>query len=306
VILLSHLGLPDDQAVAQAVPDISVIIGSHTHHLLPEGEWCNDVLIAQAGEYAQHVGRVDLTVDTVSGTVSDRSAQVFPVPEDEPEDPAVVSALAAAEQEVERLRQQPLGESAVRLDLDHFGECGIGNLTADAFRERMHADGAILMSGLFHAGLPAGTITLGDLVAACFSSANPYVSELRGAQIVQALERGLTRAQHVLPQQYARDTGRHAADQRDDRVYDPDAPDGARIVRVLVNGAPLEPERIYRVAHSDAEWMRDYGYLVQSETSHYEGEVPTIVNEVIADNLRAHSPLPPRVGDRWVRVSSAG
>jgi hypothetical protein len=52
--------------------------------------------------------------------------------------------------------------------------------------------------------------------------------------------------------------------------------------------------------------MRDYGYLVQSDTSRFEGEVPTIVNEVIADYLGAHSPLPRPVGDRWVRVSGAG
>ncbi|MCD4686275.1 MAG: hypothetical protein K8S97_10100, partial [Anaerolineae bacterium] len=159
VVFLSHLGLPDDRIVAEAVPEIDVIIGSHTHDFLPEGEWCNGVLIAQAGDYAQYVGRVDLTVDAETGAVRDRSARVFPVPESEPDDPVIVAALAAAEEEVERLKRQPIGESVAALDLDHFGECGIGNLTADAFRERMHAEAAILMSGLFHAALPAGTIT---------------------------------------------------------------------------------------------------------------------------------------------------
>ena len=303
VVFLSHLGLEDDRAVADAVPDIDVIVGAHTHHLLPEGEWHNGVLIAQAGDYAQHVGRVDLTVEVETGAVRDRVARVLPVPENEPDDPAVVAALAAADEEVERLKQQPVGESVEALDLDHFGECGIGSLTADAFRERMGAEAAILLGGLFHTGLPAGTITLGDLVTACFSPANPYISELRGSQIVQALEWGLmperSRFEHH---------GMRGAPIGTPQIsgltvhFDPHGDDGARIKQVWVNGALLEPDRIYRVAHSDAAWMRDYGYLVRAETQHFEGEVPTIVNEVIMDYLRDHSPVPPLERGRWVRV----
>lgn len=304
VIFLSHLGLEDDRRVAEAVPDIDVIIGAHSHDLLPEGEWCSGVLIAQAGDYAQHVGRVDLTVDTSSGAVRDRSARVFPVPEGEPEDPAVVAAIAAAEDEVERLKQQPIGESVAALDLDHFGECGIGSMTADALRARMDAEAAILMSGLFHTGLPAGTITLGDLVAACFSTANPYVSEVRGAQIVQALEWGLMPERAQYHHHGFRGTPIGTPQISGLTVYyDPDAPDGERVRRVLVNGKPLEPERVYRVAHTDAELMREYGYLVQSELVRSEGEVPTIVNEVIMDYLRDHSPLPPLERGRCVRVT---
>lgn len=303
VILLSHLGLPDDRLVAEAVPAISVIIGGHSHDLLPEGEWHNGVLIAQAGELAGHVGRVDLTVDGVSGVVLDRSAQVLAVPEDGPDDPAVVAALAEAEQKIEQLRQQPVGMSEAALDLDHFHECGIGNLAADACRARMHADAAILMSGLFQAGLPAGTITLGDLVAACFSSANPCVSELSGVQIVQALERGLDPGHNTYYHHSMRGTPVGIPQISGLTVfYDPDAHDGARIKRVLINGAPLEPERFYRVAHSDAEWIREHGYLVQSETRHFEVEVPTILNEVIADYLGANWPLQPPAGDRWKRT----
>lgn len=304
VIFLSHLGLSDDRLVAEAVPAISVIIGGHSHSLLPEGEWHHGVLITQAGEYAQYVGRVDLVVDTASGTVHDRRAQVLAVPADEPDDPAVAAAIAAAEQTVERLKRQPIGESDAALDLDYFRECGIGNMAADAFRERMHADAAILMSGQFHAGLPAGMITLGDLVTACFSSANPYVSELRGAQIVKALERGLMPSHNTYYHHSLRGTPVGIPQISGLTVwYDPDAGDGARVQRVLINGLPIEAERFYRVAHSDAEWIREHGYLVPSETEHFEGEVPTIVNEVLADYLRIHTPLSPPATGRWVQTT---
>jgi len=73
--------------------------------------------------------------------------------------------------------------------------------------------------------------------------------------------------------------------------------------RVLINGLPIEAERFYRVAHSDAEWIREHGYLVPSETEHFEGEVPTIVNEVLADYLRIHSPLSLPTTGRWVQTT---
>jgi len=93
VVVLSHLGLEDDRRLAETVAGIDLIVGAHSHDRLPAGEERNGVLIAQAGEYAQALGRVDLTLDPVSGRVLDRSAQVLDVPEDEPPDPAVRHSL---------------------------------------------------------------------------------------------------------------------------------------------------------------------------------------------------------------------
>ena len=44
VILLSHLGLPDDRTLAAELQrEVRVIIGGHTHDLLPAGEWVGQV-----------------------------------------------------------------------------------------------------------------------------------------------------------------------------------------------------------------------------------------------------------------------
>ena len=61
-ILLSHLGKPTDEKIAEKY-DIDLIIGAHTHHLFEHGAQINTTLLAAAGRYGDHVGQIDLTFD---------------------------------------------------------------------------------------------------------------------------------------------------------------------------------------------------------------------------------------------------
>jgi len=303
VVVLSHLGLEDDRRLAERVSGIDLIIGGHSHDRLPIGEESSGVLVAQAGQYAEALGRVDLTLDPDDGRMLEHSAQVLDVPEDEPPDPAMLAAIAAAEQEVDALVAEPIGVLEVPLNLDHFHECGIGNLTADALRERIGAEAAIVSSGLFHQGLPAGTITLGQLDAACFTTANPFLTEVRGTQIVTALERGLDPAISRFKHHGFRGTPIGIPQISGMMVeYDPDAEVGRRVQRVMVQGKPIDPNRLYCLAHTDAETMSKVGYLVLDRGQSTEQEVPTIVREVIEDYVRRHSPVPQPMQGRWLSI----
>lgn len=299
VILLSHLGIQKDRQTAEAVPEIDVILGGHSHTLLPEGETVNGVLIAQTGDYARYLGRVDLEVDPISGKVLSKQARLIEISEIEPPDPAVEEAVQAAEAEGAHWLAQPLCELADPLPLDHFGECAIGNLAADALRERMGAEVAILSGGLFHRGLPAGRITLGDLDSASFSTANPQLSQVRGEQLLAALERGLDETRmHSTPKAHR------------------GAPMGLpmlsglqvtlnlqrQVTAVTVQGRPLEPERLYSVAHTDAEVIEtdaSFGYLILEPGQLLKVEVPTILREALQDYLIAHAPVHAPQDRRW-------
>jgi 2',3'-cyclic-nucleotide 2'-phosphodiesterase (5'-nucleotidase family) len=303
IVVLSHLGLEDDRRLAAAVPGINLIVGGHSHDQLPQGEEENGVLIVQAGEYGEALGRVDLSLDPATGKVLDRSACVLEVSKDEPPDPLVLEAIAAAEREIDDLMARPVGELQAALDLDHFGECGIGNLAADALRERMDAEAAMIWAAQFRQELPAGVITLGQLDSACFSSANPGVTEVRGAQIVAALERGLDPAITEHRHHASRGTP-IGMPQISGMVveYAPEREVGQRVRSVLVQGQPLDPKRIYRLAHTDAECMQEFGYLVLEEEQTPEYEVPTILREVMEDYIQRHSPVPVPKPGRWMRV----
>ena len=67
VVAVTHIGLDADRQLAQSVNGIDLIIGGHSHTVLPNGTATKspdgqDVVIAQAGEYLNYLGRVDLEV----------------------------------------------------------------------------------------------------------------------------------------------------------------------------------------------------------------------------------------------------
>ncbi len=191
VILLSHLGLDDDRKLAADVQEeVSMIIGAHSHNLLPEGERIGNVLIVQAGEYAQHLGRLDLTWNGEQLMV--QRASIQPVPETTQPSVRVLSEIDVIEAEVLRFLEGIVGELTEPLDYAPDRECGTVNLMADALRERMHADVAIITAGAACAGpLPAGSLRRVTLWEACPTPGNPAVVTMTGAQLTALVARGL-------------------------------------------------------------------------------------------------------------------
>jgi 5'-nucleotidase len=306
IIVLSHLGLVDDRKLAHETPEIDVIIGGHTHNLLLEGEWVNGVLIAQAGEYARYLGRVDLDIDPRDGSLQNKSASMIEIPENAPPDPIFDAALQEVKQEAAQFMTRPVGELKQALDQDFFSECGIGDLAADAIRERMQAEAALLTSGLFLKGLPAGVVTLFDLDDACFTTANPQLSLVRGEQILAAIERGLDpeSARTYIKAFRGAPIGIPAVSGMIIE-YHPDNPFGQRVRAIKIQNQPLEYQRTYRLAHTDAELISKNlpgaGFLELEPGQLIRTEIPTILREAIEEYMAAHSPLPVPTAKRWLR-----
>lgn len=301
IIVLSHLGLEDDRHLAETVPGIDLIIGGHSHNQLPIGEIHNGVMITQAGEYARFLGKVDVSVDADTSQVLFLTAQLLEVPEDEAPDQVVLDAIANVEAETEEIMSRTIGTLNSALGLDHYSECDIGNLVADALKTRMGAEAALVASGQFHTSLPAGKISLGQLHKACFSSANPALTRVKGKQILDALELGLDPNFNRLEPPSYRGTPVGIPQISGMQVwYDINAEVGKRIQILSINGEPLDLDKWYLLAHTDAEESRDSGYLKLEDGQEPKYEVPTILPEVIEDYLKDNSPLPKPQWNRWI------
>lgn len=71
MVMLSHLGLPDDLRVAREVPGIDLVLGGHTHDQTPTPLEAGGALVVHAGRSAQLVARMDVVVDLKRRGVAD-------------------------------------------------------------------------------------------------------------------------------------------------------------------------------------------------------------------------------------------
>jgi hypothetical protein len=64
----------------------------------------------------------------------------------------------------------------------------------------------------------------------------------------------------------------------------------------------LEDDRLYRLAHTDAETLADVGYLQLAEGQETKIEAPIILPEVMQEYIRLHSPVAQPAGGRWLPI----
>lgn len=280
VILLSHMGLDTDRKLAADLQgDVYIIIGAHSHHLLPEGERVGRVLIAQAGNYAEHLGRLDVASD--GGQLTVQRTSVLSITERIQPSSHILAEIDIIEAEIERYLGEVVGELAETLDFATDRECGVANLMADMLREHMEAEVAIITASVAFTGpLPAGPLHRETLWDVCSSSANPGVVTMTGAQLEAVVARGLD-------PELAKDSPQAFRGLARGLVHLSGA--SVRKGQLLVGNQPIEAAREYRVAGSDWELEPYGGYTDPAWRLRPRYEAQTILREALEPYIVTHS-----------------
>jgi len=257
-------------------------------------------LVVQAGDRALHLGRLKVTFDEI-GVLQTWDGELIPV-DKLAVDPEIEAQLAVFREPIAAFASQVIGETRTDLDGERgrvrTRETNLGNLIADAMLWKAapaEAQIAIQNGGGIRASIPAGSITLGQAMEVLPFGNYLVVLSLTGEQILAALENGVSQVEQVV--------GRfpHVAGLR--FTWDPAKPVGERIVsaEVLTGG---EFRRIgartrYTVVTNSflASGRDGYDVFLQAAETIVLGFVDY---EVLADYVRAHSPINPQVEGRIV------
>lgn len=180
VVLLSHLGITDDETIARTIPGIDLILGGHTHHVLPHGQWVNSTLLCGAGKYGQYVGVVEITGTTPKAALIE--TEVLPDCEQ------TKQTLQALEQEsLRQLDQERVAELSTDLPLQWFAPSPFAELLASALREWCDGDIGMVNAGVLLEPLSKGTVTRKDLHRICPHPINPCKVYLRGDELKEVI-----------------------------------------------------------------------------------------------------------------------
>ncbi|MGX6979966.1 bifunctional metallophosphatase/5'-nucleotidase [Vagococcus elongatus] len=162
IVLLFHLGIIDDEHLAEHYPDIGIIIGSHTHHLLETGEKIGNTLLTAAGRFGEYVGKIKLTVD--QGKIISQEACTYSVI-DLPEAPEDQEEIAYYLNEGNRLLEKD-DIGCLPVTWSNQMSTGENSFAAEGLKALEHyvfGDVYLLNTGLFLGSLGEGLVTKKEL-----------------------------------------------------------------------------------------------------------------------------------------------
>jgi 5'-nucleotidase / UDP-sugar diphosphatase len=308
VVVLSHIGYPEDRALAQKVTGIDVIIGGHTHTKLISPVVVNHTIIGQAWEHAKALGVLDLYLKNGRIVKYDGHLEMIkPVPGQE--DKGIQHIVSKYSQQVDALLDLKVGETEEDLDGEsvRLRETNLGDLVTDIMRTTAGADAAMINGGSIRASILRGTIRAKDIYTAL--PFDNYVVALRmtGKQLREALEHGVSGL--------AEKAGRFPQVSGLTFTYSPTAPAGSRVRSVTVGGRPLDPAKEYVVATNDflaaggdgyrsfgealkaGEGYREQGGALTSKNLTYN--VPgTFLRDLVIGYIKGKRTIAPRVEGR--------
>ncbi len=251
VVLLSHNGADTDLKLASRVSGIDAILGGHTHDAIPEAiEVANPggvTLVTNAGSNGKFVGVLDF--DVRDDKIRDWSYRLLPVFANLlPPDAEMAALIGQIRAPFQAQLSEPLAQTDALLYRRGNFNGSFDQLICDALMAEL--DAPISLSPGFRWGttlLPGSLITMEDLMAqVAITYPSVTLTEMSGEFLKRVLEDVADNLFH--PDPYYQQGGDMV------RVgglsYDmaPLADAGTRISNLMLNGAPIEAGKSYKVA----------------------------------------------------------
>ncbi len=178
VIAVTHIGVQEDLQLAREVPGIDVIVGGHSHTLLPQPLFVshgpsgdphsvNGTPIVQDFQWAGTLGRLDLTIHRSTNghwAVEKYEGKLLPITSSIAEDKKVAAVVSKYWKPIAPRYSKVLAHAAA--DFTKKGQDNAEyNLVADAVREEIAVEFELENLGGVRAPLIKGPVTYGDMVS---------------------------------------------------------------------------------------------------------------------------------------------
>ena len=298
VVAVTHVTMAEDKAIAAAA-DVDVILGGHEHEPLVAEE--GKALITKAGSDARYLVQVDVWL-TGEGRLVERSWRFREVSRRIEPDPAVEALVRDYARRLDRELDAVVGRSRVPLEARsatlRTEETNLGDFVADALRERLGSDVALINGGAIRTNrtVPPGPLTRRDVLSLLPFTDMVVKLEMRGADLRAALEHGLAQTDRV-GGGFLQLSGARV-------VWDPRLAPGRRIVDVSVAGKPLADAAAYTVAVPGYLVRGGDGYTVFGHAKTIvDAESGPQVSQVVIDAIAVRAEIAPALDGRIGRAA---
>lgn len=245
VVVLSHLGFPQDVKLAGEVSGIDVLLSGHTHNRLSEPVYVGKTPIIQSGCHGSFVGRLDLQI--TDGVVTNCQHQLVAMDDAITEDAPVQALVDAALAPHRSMLGKVVGRTGIALHRNTMMHAPMDDVLLAAIAAAAGTELAFSNGWRYGGAIPPGPVTMQDLWN--IIPGNPPVSvvELTGAEVVAMMEENIERTFAADP--YAQ-MGGYVKRCRGLNIYVKlQNPPGHRIDRIFVSGEPVRPDNTFGAAY---------------------------------------------------------
>ena len=188
IVLLSHLGLPQDIELAKQVPGINVILSGHTHNRLTKPEMVGDTIVIQSGCHGAFIGRLDINIE--HGEIVQSRHALIPMDDSIPEDHQMAILVNEALAK-DRGLSKVIGETPFNLHRNTCLDAPMDDVLLAAVAKAGSTDIAFSNGWRYGVPIPRGNVTLEDLWN--IVPVNPLVSTvtMTGNEILMMMEESI-------------------------------------------------------------------------------------------------------------------
>jgi len=254
VICMSHLGKSLDEIISLEIPQIDLILGSHTHHIFEEGRVVGSSLQAATGKFGMNVGLVTMEFDHTARVIHSKKAMLFPIETLPVPAYANDSQLAWENEGIAEMSNVAFYNSSL-LKKEWFMDSDLSRFFGKALLAFTKADCAMFPAGIFLKDLQQGTITARDLHQCLPHPINPCVITLTGAELLEVVRTGKNEKWPTLEVKGLGFRGNYLGAILYEQLQEIE--NGT----VLVNESPIKLEKVYTLATLD---MFTFGYFFPS------------------------------------------
>jgi 2',3'-cyclic-nucleotide 2'-phosphodiesterase (5'-nucleotidase family) len=293
-ILLSHCGINFDMEIAPTIDGIDIIIGGHSHTLMEKAEKVGNTIIHQSGSFAEHLGILEFEVNE-SNIVNYNGNNIKL--QDTEEDETIINILKSNKEKAIVNLSKPLYEIEESLWNDITEENPISNLLADALKDVLNCEIGLINSGVLNGGIKKGPVSKKKLLEICPSPLNPTYMEIKGKHLREAFQMSLDADFCMQDGRGPGFRGKYLGKlhlsggviEYKDR----------KVSKILIDGNPLDDEKIYTVATSDY-LQRGTGYesLSNNINRKYNEEY---LRDTLREYLCKNEYITKAFEDRWKR-----
>ncbi|MBN9655484.1 bifunctional metallophosphatase/5'-nucleotidase [Halobacillus sp. GSS1] len=287
IILLSHLGINEDEEIARRYSDIDIIIGGHTHHLFKNGEYIEGALLTAAGKHGTHLGEVSVEWNIDTRHLEKKEAYAIPTEQLKKDDGVTKKVKEIRSKAVHELGT-PVVYLREPLHIAWFQDTPLMNRLTEQLRLWTSADIAMLNAGVLLDHLSAGEITYEDIHRICPHPMNPCLVELKGDELLEVI-----RAAHTKELTEIRLKGFGFRGEVIGKMVfagidieigiDDDG--GEHVKRVTFEGEPIDYERTYQFATADTfTFGRFFPEIAYAKSKKYF--MPELLRDLLSEALK--------------------